>query len=78
MELIRDRVHAIFSTRLNLDVPSVDDDLIQSGLLDSMGIVDLLLAIEQEFGLSLSIETLDLENFQTISSIAIFVKHAKL
>jgi acyl carrier protein len=38
-----------------------DQDLIESGLLDSMALIELLYAIEQEFTIELPLEDLDVE-----------------
>jgi D-alanine--poly(phosphoribitol) ligase subunit 2 len=68
-----DRVAAIFSEVLNRDVPSVDTDLFESGVLDSLAFVELLLQLEREYGVTTSVEDLDADNFRTIACIAQFV-----
>lgn len=60
----------LFSSKLNLDVPSYDAELLQSGILDSMMLVELLVVIEREFGVTVSIETLDIDQFGSLASIA--------
>jgi D-alanine--poly(phosphoribitol) ligase subunit 2 len=64
------RLTRIFAEKLMLEVESPETDLLDSGLLDSMSFVELLLNLEQEFGVQVAIETLDLENFRSISRIA--------
>jgi acyl carrier protein len=61
----------LFSRRLHLAVPSVDTDLIETGLLDSAAFVDLLLALEQEFGIEVSLD--DLDQFRSVQNIAGFI-----
>ena len=56
--------------KLNLDVPSVEMDLVDSGLLDSLIFVDLLLHLQREFELQIDISALDLDRLRSISSIA--------
>jgi len=68
-----DRIQRIFWHELNLDVASIDADLIESGVLDSLHLVDLLVHIEREFQTSVSPEDLEFDNFRTIASIATFV-----
>lgn len=53
------------------------DSLIESGIMDSMGLVSLLSYLEQEFSISIDGDELVPENFETIESIASFV-HRKL
>jgi len=64
---------ALFLEKLNLEIPSTKQDLIESGLMDSMTLVDLLLHLEQQFDLRISADTLELESFRSIESIAAFI-----
>ena len=65
-----EQLRGIFLTRLNLDVRDPDVDLLSTGLVDSLGIVTLLLAIEEEYGFEVPIDTFELEDFQTLTRIA--------
>src|SRR5436305_3163817 len=65
-----ERLAILFRRRLHLEVPSLDTDLLETGLLDSLLIVDLLLHIERELGRTLPMETLELEDFRTLVTIA--------
>ena len=71
---LRERIAAIFSGALNIEVPSIDTDLFDSGVLDSMAFVELLLQLEREFGLATSVDDLAAENFRSITAIADFVR----
>jgi D-alanine--poly(phosphoribitol) ligase subunit 2 len=73
---LRERVAAIFADALHLEVPSHDTDLFESGVLDSLAFVELLLQLEREFGVTTSVDDLDVATFQTIASIADFI-HAR-
>lgn len=70
---LHDRVARVFSGALHLDIPSVDTDLFESGVLDSLAFVELLLNLEQEFGVTASLDDLEIENFRSISRIVEFV-----
>jgi acyl carrier protein len=72
-----DRIRRIFWHKLNLEVPSIDADLIETGVLDSMHLVDLLLHLEREFQTSVSLEDLEIDNFRTIEDIASFIANKK-
>ena len=63
----------IFAEKLHVDVPSLDTDLLEEGLLDSLSFVDLLLCLEQEFGTVIRLEDLELDNFRSVARIAAFV-----
>jgi acyl carrier protein len=69
---------ALFQNRLNVDVPSPDTDLLETGTLDSLKFVDLLACLEEEFGVQVSLEDLELDSFRSISRIAEFVAGATL
>jgi acyl carrier protein len=51
-----------------------DDLLLENGILDSLGVLDLVNYIEEEFKLTLVDEDLIPEHFQTIEHIAVFVR----
>ncbi len=70
---VHERVAWLFATRLHIEVPSMETDLFDTGALDSLGFVELLVQLENEFGVRTSPEDLELKNFQSISSIADFV-----
>ena len=67
---LHERLSAIFMEKLHIEVPSAETDLLQMGMLDSMQVVDLILTLETEFGIEIQLDTLDLESFRSISSIA--------
>ena len=71
------RLKKIFSEKLLVEVESPDTDLLESGILDSMAFVELLLNLENEFGFQVAIESLDIENFRSISRIAELVEGAR-
>jgi acyl carrier protein len=70
---IHRKLTELFARKLNLEVPSVDTDLLGTGLLDSMTLVELLAQLEETFGVSTPFDDLELENFRSIASIAGFV-----
>jgi len=72
-KVLCDEVARFFSERLNVSVSSPDTDLFETGILDSLSFVDLLFYLEQEFGLQVSPEELELETFRSLGRIASFV-----
>ena len=67
---LEDQIRALFVRALNIDAPSEETDLIESGVIDSLALVELLLALEQEFSVSVPFDTLDIESFRSIRTIA--------
>jgi D-alanine--poly(phosphoribitol) ligase subunit 2 len=58
---------------LNLEVPSEDTNLFETGLLDSLTFVELLVQVEDQLGVTVSLEQLEPDNFRSIRQIAAFV-----
>ena len=64
------RLDALFAESLHVEVPSPDTDLLETGVLDSLQLVELLLQLEQRFGFQLKIEDIDLDDLRTLARIA--------
>ena len=71
---IQGRLIELFRDKLELDVPSAETDLMETGVMDSLTFVELLYHLEIEFGITISNEKLELENFRSIISIVEFVE----
>lgn len=67
------QICTLFSEKLNVEVPSVATDLIESGLVDSLTFVEFLAHLEEEFDVQVALEDLEIDHFRTISRIARFV-----
>lgn len=63
----------LFSSRLGIETPSVETDLFDTGILDSMAFVELLLQLESSFGLKLNLSEIEFEQFRSVEKIADFV-----
>jgi acyl carrier protein len=50
------------------------DYLLESGMLDSQGMLEVVMFIEKEFSIGVSDEDLISENFQSINGIAAFIQ----
>jgi acyl carrier protein len=51
------------------------DDLLESGIIDSLGILDLVAFVEKEFGIAVSDEDLLPENFNSVEHLTAFVQN---
>jgi acyl carrier protein len=51
---VHHKLTELFAKKLNLEVSSVDTDLVGTGLLDSLALVELLAQLEETFGLLVS------------------------
>ncbi|HEY8068141.1 MAG TPA: acyl carrier protein [Burkholderiales bacterium] len=64
------RLRVLFFERFHVEVPSPDTDLLETGMLDSLQLVELLLEIEQEFGLRISIDAIELDDLRSLARLA--------
>ncbi len=71
--MLTDKIAQVFRERLYVEVPSEQTDLFAEGLLDSMGLVELLAILEEDFGARISPDTLEFDEFRSIARIANFV-----
>jgi acyl carrier protein len=67
------RIHHLLERELSIRLEAPDTDLIESGLIDSLGLIELLAALEQEFQVALDQEELDVDDFRTVERIAALV-----
>jgi D-alanine--poly(phosphoribitol) ligase subunit 2 len=59
----------IFVETFHLDAPALDVDLVETGILDSFQLVELLVQLEKKFGVQVDIEGLDLDDLRTLERI---------
>lgn len=64
------RLEALFVESFHIEVPSPDTDLLDLGILNSLQFVELLLQLEERFGLRIQIDDIDLDDLRTLSRIA--------
>ncbi len=72
-DAIERQITKLFLDSLHLEVPSQETDLLATGALDSMGFVELLVRLEESFGIAISLDTVEIDNFRSIKAIAEFV-----
>jgi acyl carrier protein len=68
-ERLKVLVRELFSRDMNVDVPSTETDLFETGLLDSLSFVELLVRLEEEFSLKLRLDEIDLSSFRSIDRV---------
>lgn len=63
----------MFEENLNVSVPSAETDLLDTGLLNSVSFVELVMLLEERFGVTVPLDELELDQFRTIRQISAFV-----
>lgn len=69
-----DELSALFEQALQIEVPGPHTDLIDSGLLDSLQLVQLLLQIEERMGARIPLDEVDLEDLRSIGRLAALIE----
>lgn len=64
------QVRQMLGPLLGMDAPDADTDLIETGALDSFALVELLVQVEDRFGVQVPLEDLDIDAFRSAGSIA--------
>ena len=73
-EDLQERIGRMVRDRLHVEIHDPNADLFETGIIDSLGLVELLLGLESEFGIRMSTEDLDVDNFRSLARIATYVK----
>ena len=70
---VQRRIATWFLEGLHLEIPSPETDLLETGVLDSLGFVELVLHLEKEFGVKITLEQVEIDNFRSVERIAAFL-----
>lgn len=70
---LQQEIIELVTETLNIAVPAADTDLLASGTMDSLLLVELLMQLENRYGVRISADNLDFEHFRSVASIAAFV-----
>ncbi len=70
---VQSELALVFTQDLRIDVPSPDTDLLATGRLDSVRMVELLLQLEKRFDLRVPIEDMEIDHFRSLAAIAEFI-----
>jgi D-alanine--poly(phosphoribitol) ligase subunit 2 len=70
LEKLQLQIVEIFDQCFETKLPEEEIDLLETGLVDSVKIVELVLEVEQRFGVSLPFEDLEIDDFRTVKTLA--------
>ena len=68
-ETLADQVRFLMKDRLLVEVEDTGDDLLSTGALDSLALVQLLVNIEEQFGVVIPLAELEIDDIRSIDSI---------
>jgi len=61
----------------NLEQLGDEEPLVDSGIVDSLGVLKIMAFLDEEFGIDLSAEQIKLENFNSVTSICSLLDKSK-
>jgi acyl carrier protein len=70
---VNERVRRLLAETLNVEVSSDETDLIDTGVIDSLALVELLVALEREFEVTIPFDELEIDTFRSVRSIGEFI-----
>lgn len=71
---IRDYVARTVLMHADASALGLDDPLLETGLVDSLGLQNIITFIEEEFGIEVDDDDLKAENFQTVTAMTKLVE----
>jgi acyl carrier protein len=69
-----ERLRGTISRALGIPLPDLETDLVDTGVLDSLALVELLVAVEEEFGIRFAPEELEIERFRSAAALVQLVE----
>ena len=72
-QTIKDTVKGFISTSVNIPHLDDDDNLFESGVVNSLFAIQLMTFIEKSFAIEVEMDDLDIENFKSLNAAAAFV-----
>lgn len=67
---LKQAIRTLFTDEMLLEIGSDEEDLIRAGALDSLRLVELLMFLEDRFGLRIAMEELEIEDLRSVAAIA--------
>jgi|SRR5689334_12986277 len=71
-------IQDLIAGKLLLEVSSPDEDLLAAGVLDSLSLIQLLVGLEQHFGIRIPLEEMQIEDVRSVRALAHLVEKHKM
>src|SRR6185369_1496208 len=73
LKQVKEIVRGFINNSINIDTLSDDENLFESGLINSLFAIQLTTFVERRFGIEVGMDDLSIENFKSINATAAFV-----
>lgn len=70
---VKAKVRSFINNSINIDTLGDDENLFETGIVNSLFAVQLMTFVERQFGLEIGMDDLEIENFKSINATAAFV-----
>ena len=70
---VKETVRNFINSSINIDTLGDDENLFESGIVNSLFAVQLMTFVERKFGIEIGMDDLEIENFKSINATAAFV-----
>ena len=77
MSRVAIQIIQLLSEKVHIAVPSVETDLMETGLLDSLTLVSLIAGLEEEFSITIPFEDIEIDNFRSVARLVELVRQLK-
>lgn len=68
--VVQSRIINLMADKLEVQVPSVETDLFDDGSLDSLSYVRLVVEMQREFDIQISLAQVDVDHFRTVEQMS--------
>ena len=72
--LVKKTVRDFINSAVTIDDLSDDENLFESGIVNSLFAVQLMTFVEGRFGIEIGMDDLEVENFKSVSATAAFIE----
>ncbi len=70
---VKETVRAFINSAINIEALADEENLFESGIVNSLFAVQLMTFVERQYGIEIGMDDLDIENFKSISATAAFI-----
>lgn len=77
LQHLKNFLRSIQRPNLPLDRVAIDDDLVQSGLIDSLAVVQIVAYLEETYNIDFSTRGFDPERLASMANILNFIEEAR-
>jgi len=67
---IEAQISKLLAEKVHVEIPLTTVDLLEAGILDSLTLVELIVGLEEEFGVQIPFEQVEIDDFRSVAAIS--------